>query len=153
MAVNLIAPTDLNVQGSSVQVVWSSPSNEYCWDNFINAYDSNNQLIDSSGNFNPNGGDSIYTINGLPEDDSVVSLDISCNPNHTQTIAINSLSLSGSTTSGNTDSGETTTGTNTITTVILDDGIPEELRDEIISSGSLILCMSIGYAVIYRMLK
>lgn len=84
MAVNLIQPT--NFDGTlPVTFTWNSDDGSYCWDNFINFTNQAGTAIASSGNFNPNGADSTYTLSSAPEGTTSIGFEISCNPQNTLT--------------------------------------------------------------------
>lgn len=82
MAVDLISPTSSVVNSTSVLFEWNSDDGSYCYDNYVNLLDEGGNTVSSSGNFNPNGGNSIFEFNNLPLNVSFTA-DVSCNPNNT----------------------------------------------------------------------
>lgn len=164
MAVDLIAPTGSILDGPSVEFIWNSPDNQYCWDNYIYAQDAGGNIFSDSGAFNPNGGDSRFIITDIPSDGSLVSVFISCNPNHTQFLNYTTTNDSDTgTTTGSTTGGSTTAGTDGNININVDipdtfemeliTGIDEEVKTVLLEGTISIFVIAIGFAFLFKVLR
>lgn len=162
-AVDLIAPLSNPIVGDSVTFVWNSPDGSYCYDNFVVIVDGLGNTIFDSGRFNPNGGDSIATVTGLPNDGSNVTAFVSCNPANTQFVGFTSgAAATGGNGGGGVATGGGITGDVVVTGQVtlapgqsldLESGFTAEQREQAVVGLLMTLAVAFGIRQVFKVLR
>lgn len=161
MAVILISPTSTEFS-LPVTFEWNSDDGSYCWDNYIDVFDQSGTLIDFSGSFNPNGGNSVFSMFSVPDGVTSIQYNISCNPNN---VLAGSLAAPVINQDGDdedqappADSGDESTPVIEVAfpesiALEFDSGLSASDRSDLIGAALIPIAIAFGFALVLKIIK